>query len=173
MDLVCKMLYVRILKRKLFILLVIALAFWTAGVSFGQELGELRLEGKHIERLVLRRKDGHTEQFIRPAKTIQLPVGVYRLQQVSLDESNFSGLLMEISSVDWITISEDKPAILKVGAPLNQIIEVTRQGSILVLDYKLLGVGGEVYVDSSRRVRPRFTIYEKDKKIATSEFEFG
>ncbi|MBA7674803.1 hypothetical protein ES703_83028 [subsurface metagenome] len=35
----------------------------------GSALGELKLQGKYIERLVLRRKDGRTEKFDRPAET--------------------------------------------------------------------------------------------------------
>lgn len=38
----------------------------------GSALGELKLQGKYIERLVLWRKDGHTERFDQPADTIKL-----------------------------------------------------------------------------------------------------
>jgi hypothetical protein len=136
-------------------------------------LGELKLEGKHIEYMELRRKDGYIEKINLPAETIQLPVGEYRLQQVKLKGLYSAGMSTRISGVDMIKISEKLPAVLKVGAPLCQKIEVERSGAILELDYKLIGIGGECYTNSDTRKKPGFTIYKGDRLIDSGKFEYG
>ena len=74
---------------------------------------------------------------------------------------------------NWVEVDEDKPAVLKVGAPLKQIVKATRQGRVLALDYKLSGIGGETYVRDDRSKPPTFTVYKGDKKIASGTFEYG
>lgn len=135
-------------------------------------LGELKLQGKYINYLVLQRKDGHSEKFNRPTETIEMPVGEYRLQEVRLKDG-YTCRLLSVSGRDWVTVAEDKPAVLKVGAPLEQTVKVKRQGRILVLDYELRGLGGEIYTSSDRSKPPAFTVYKGDKEIASGEFEFG
>ena len=136
-------------------------------------VGELKLEGKHIERLVLSQKDGGTKKFDKPGETIKLPVGEYRLQEVRLQGGYSCRIMTPISDANWVTIAEDKPAVLKVGAPLKQTVEVRRQGSLLLLNYKLLGAGGEAYTSDNRSDPPGFSVYKGDKKIASGKFEYG
>jgi len=135
-------------------------------------MGELKLEGKYIERLVLRHKNGRTETFNRLEETIKLPVGEYRLQEVRL-EGGYTCRILRVSTRDWITIAEDKPAVLRVGAPLKQTVKAQRQGRILTLNYELLGAGSEKYTSGNRSKPPTFTVYKGDKKIASDKFEFG
>ena len=153
-----------------FILLVIALSVRTDNVCFSREMGEVRLEGQHIERLVLCRKDGDTEQFSRPDEIIKLPVGEYRLQDVRLKD----GFIYRSnnSKYNWVTVSRDEPAILKVGAPLKQTLKIERRGPILTLNYELAGVGGETYA-VTRSNHPQFTVFKGEKKVTSCEFEFG
>lgn len=136
-------------------------------------IGELKLEGKDIERLVLRRKDGHTERFDRPAETIKLPAGEYRLQEARLKAGYTCRIITRFSGSDWVRVAEDKPAVLKVGAPLKQTVKAQRRGRILALNYELLGVGGEMYTSANRTKPPTFTVYKGDKEIASGKFEFG
>jgi hypothetical protein len=159
-------------------LFIIILLSWGMGIclSEAQEadrqssaLGELKLEGKHIERLVLRRMDGHIERFDRPAETIKLPVGEYLL-----DASLKGRYSCRFPSGDSrVTVTKDKPVVLKFGAPLKQTVKAQRRGRILVLNYELLGVGGESYASPDRSTPPTFTIYKGDKEIASDKFEFG
>ena len=134
-------------------------------------LGELKLEGEHVERLVLRRKDGRTERFEQPADTIELPEGQYQLLESRLkgDYACFQGG----PKVAWVEVAKDKPAILKVGAPLKQTLDVKRRGKALVLDYKLLGLGCEIYTCPDRTKPPTFAIYKGDKEIASGNFQYG
>ena len=160
----------QILKHKGYFLLVISLLFWPGDACFSRELGELRLEGQYIEHLVLRERHGHTEQFNRPSEAIQLPVGEYRLQDVRLKNGfNYNHRTLKYN---WITITQEEPAVFKVGAPLKQVVKIERQGPILSLNYDLIGVGGETYA-STRSMRPRFTVFKNEIKVGSGEFEFG
>jgi hypothetical protein len=158
------------LKQKWFLLLVMAWAFWSDSACFSQKLGKLRLEGQHIERLTLQRKDGHAEQIARPEEIIELPVGDYRLQDVRLE----GGFVYNGRSLvyNWLAITEDEPAVLKVGAPLKQTVSIKRRGPVLELRYRLTGAGGETYA-VTRSKHPAFTVFKGDKKVGGGEFEFG
>ena len=127
MDKICTDLLERGMKTGLIIPFVIASIFWNFGASYclagDQALGELRLEGKHIERLVLRREDDHTERFDRPGEVVELPVGQYHLMESHMD-GGYACFQGPGSQNKWITIAENKPAVLKAGAPLKQTLEV-------------------------------------------------
>ena len=176
MNKMCKGLLGQGMKSCFFIMFVNTMVFWNAGVSccLAQEtaLGELKLEGEHVERLVLREKDGHTERFDKPGETIELPVGQYQLLESHLD-GGYTCFQGGGPQNKWITIAENAPAVLKVGAPLKQTMEVKRQGKALALDYKLLGVGGEAYARADRSNPPSFTVYKGDKEIASGQFAYG
>jgi hypothetical protein len=166
------------MKPHLIALFMIASIFWAGQISRcqaqeqKQALGELRIEGKYIEWLVLCGKNGLTKQFSEPNETIKLAIGEYRIQNVSL-KGGYTCNSLNASTNGWITIAENEPVVLKVGAPLKQILTVNRQGKNLIMDYKLLGVGGEAYINGARSSRPGFTIYKGDKEIATGRFEYG
>ncbi len=177
-----KMMFARTAKFRFVSLFITILLFLGTGVCLcdAQEapeqnsaLGELKLQGKYIERLVLRRKDGRTERFDRPAETIKLPAGEYRLQEAHLKGGYTCSIITRFSGNDWVRVAEDKPAVLKIGAPLEQTVKAKRQGKILVLDYELVGAGGEKYTGGDRSKPPTFTVYKGNKEIASGEFEFG
>ncbi|MEA3225956.1 MAG: hypothetical protein U9Q07_08390 [Planctomycetota bacterium] len=136
-------------------------------------LGKLRLDGEYIERLVLRRNDGHTEVLNDPEETVKLPAGQYLLQDVRL-KGGYTRQTIRAPHSNRITISKDKPALLKVGGPLKQTVSVRRRGSILELTYGLFGADGNTYaIASNRNKRPTFAIYKGHRKIVTGKFEFG
>ena len=56
------------------------------------------------------------------------------------------------SESDWIIISKDKPAVLKAGAPLKQIIETSRQGNYLILNYKIIDSDGNPYFKTTNQI---------------------
>jgi len=137
--------------------------------------GELKLEGEHIERLVLQEKNGSGQTFDHPGKTIRLPVGEYRLRDVYLKGgyNHRNHYATPDKTGHWVTVAEDKSAILKVGAPLKQTIKVERQGQILILNYELCGTGDETYTVEDRGKLPTFIVYKNDKEIASGKFEYG
>ena len=133
-------------------------------------MGQLKIEGSHIESLVLRSKvDWHTESFQQPFETRRLPVGEYRLQNIRLKGDYSCGTRENIT----VSIVKDKSAIFKVGAPLKHTIEVKRQGRALVLTYKLLGMAGEDYSAPTTDNQPGLSIMKGDEEIASGKFEYG
>jgi hypothetical protein len=74
-----------------------------------------------------------------------------------------------------LTVDPNAPATLKVGAPLRQVVEIRRPGTAMVLNYELIGQGGERY--SINRTQgspvPSFAVYRGDRKVASGDFEFG
>ena len=163
-------------KYRVFVLLqwIVVVIISGASVCLSQEqkksLGELKIEGSHIEKLVLKRKNGQNEIINEPNGIIKLPVGEY-----SLFESHLKGgyIRLATSINEWIEVSEDKPAVLKVGTPLEQVLELRRQGRGMVFNYKLRGLGGESYIDNKREKPPSLTIYKGDKVIFSDNFRFG
>jgi hypothetical protein len=150
-------------------------------VAFGQQAiteanqptqGELKIEGKFIKQLVLEREGGEKVTFDQPGESIKIAAGKYRLREVQL-ESGYACQEWMVPDQNWIEVGEDKPAVLKAGAPLKQILKAERQGRVLWLDYKLSGIGGEKYVNSDSNKPPTFTVYKGGKRIASGEFECG
>ena len=135
--------------------------------------GELELAGESIARLILRRGgDSQTETFRRPEQIIKLPTGKYTVQEVHLD----GGYIYYASrgpKRHWVTVTSDEPATLKIGGPLKQTVTVNREGRVLVMNYELLGIGGEQYTTGSRADPPTFAVYKGGRKIASDNFEFG
>jgi len=160
-----------------------ALCFW-ANAVFGEDAreetgqepvqGELKLEGKYIKQLVLKGEDGASIKFDQPGESIKVAVGKYRLWEVHL-EGGYScrEWMLPERKQNRIEVSKDKPAVLKVGAPLKQTVKAERQGRVLALNYKLLGMGGENYVRDDRSNPPTFTVYKGDERITSGTFEYG
>ncbi|MBP8303757.1 MAG: hypothetical protein KBE04_06500 [Phycisphaerae bacterium] len=141
----------------------------------GQEspLGDLRIEGSHIKKLVLEGGDApHTEDLTDPNANVRFPVGTYEVKRIEL-QGGYTSSAAGLGALKRIAVMEDTPDVLKVGGPLRQEIKVSRQGRMLVLDYQLLGGGGERYVDTSRRNPPRFTVFRGETAIASGQFAFG
>jgi len=139
----------------------------------GSILGELKLEGESITRLILRREgNNETETFRRPEQIIKLPTGKYTVQEVHLDGGYICSASRGLTH-RLVSVTSDEPATLKIGGPLKQTIKVNRQGRLLVMNYELLGVGGEQYTNGASGEPPTFTVYKADKEIASDKFEFG
>lgn len=155
-------------------IVTVVLCLCGAQKAHGQEpnQGELKLDGKYIKKLVLEREGGEKVKFDRPGESIKVPVGRYILREVHL-EGGYDCYIYQTRDEDWITVDANKPATLKVGAPLKQIVNAQRQGRLLTLDYELVGIGGETYTASDRSKPPRFTAYKGNRKIASGTFEYG
>ena len=63
----------------------------------------------------------------------------------------------------------------KAAAPLNHTVKIIRTGSVLKLNYELVGTDGKIYSlwkihDQSK---PTFSIYQDNVKVGDGTFEFG
>ncbi len=139
----------------------------------GSALGELKLEGESIVRLILRREgDNEREEFRRPEQIVELPTGKYSVQEVHLD----GGYICYASRGQTrrrVSVTADEPATLKIGGPLKQTVKVNRQGRLLMMNHELVGVDGEQYTSGNSGEPPTFTVYRGDEEIASDKFEFG
>ena len=63
----------------------------------------------------------------------------------------------------------------RAAAPLNHTVKITRTGSVLKLDYELVGTDGKTYSlwKIRDRSRPTFSVYRGNVKIGGGTFEFG
>jgi hypothetical protein len=137
-------------------------------------IGELQIQGEQIKLLVLRDDKGREKVLPEPGSRVTLPVGEYHLERVILQGDHSCRL--DLSPVQSrLTVDPNAPAVLRVGAPLRQVIEVRRRGSVMVLAYEMVGQGGERYsINRDRNSRsPSFAVYRGDRKVASGDFEFG
>jgi hypothetical protein len=150
------------------VLIVIVALGVSTGLSQEQQTaqGQLKIEGSSIEKLVL--VGGQSKTFNNPDEIITLPAGKYRLEAIYLKGGYQCNYINKS-----IIIPEDKQTVLKIGAPLKQTIIVKRQGRELRLNYQLAGIGGEVYSDPNRTIKPSFTVYKGDKIITSGSFQYG
>ncbi len=62
---------------------------------------------------------------------------------------------------------------LEIGAPLTSTVTWQRRGSVLKLDYALIGADGWKYSSQDRSDPPRFTVYQGDREIGSGSFKYG
>lgn len=164
-------------KFKLVNLLIVITLLWTTAEcpchAQDSTMGEIKLEGESINRLILRREDNNErEEFRRPRQIIKLPIGKYRVEEIHL-EGGYIYYGYREPNRHPVSVTPDEPATLKIGAPLKQILKINRRGRNLVMNYELLGVGGEKYTSGNSGEPLIFTVYRGDKEIASDKFEFG
>lgn len=142
------------------------------GESTEEALGEIKIEGKYIQRLVLQDSKGQRKEFIKPEESIRLPEGEYSVQEIQL-EGGFKCRGFPYIEGCKVTVKNNTPVVLKVGGPIKQNVRIQKKGSALVLNYELLGVGGEKYINDAERKPATFVIYKGDKQIQSGTFQYG
>ena len=139
-------------------------------------LGELKITGKYIRRLVLP-GDAYLVLLDRPAATVNIPTGSYQPPKVLLEQSGVEASFNpgQEQSGRRISVDARTPAVLAVGGPLTNSVTVSRHGRDLRLDYQLLGAGGAAYqlVNRDYSRPPEFAVFKGGNKIASGAFEFG
>jgi len=139
-------------------------------------LGELKITGKFIQRLVLP-GGPYLVVLDQPAASMQVPVGSYNQPDILLAQNGTTAYCNSSLRQTGQRVSVDgkTPLVLNVGGPLTNSVIASRHGQDLRLDYRLVGAGGETYqlANRDRSRPPAFAIYQGDKKIASGKFEFG
>jgi hypothetical protein len=155
-------------------LLAMRFLSWLAGPASAQDpsspRGELRIEGQYIHKVNL--EGEQSQELTDPCGVERVPVGAYVVQSVELKGGFVSAGQMS-GRLGKIVVTEDTPTVLKAGGPLRQEITASRQGRLLILNYRLVGVGGENYRNSLPGRAPRFTVLRGDKAIGSGHFEYG
>jgi hypothetical protein len=139
-------------------------------------LGDLEITGQFIGRLVL--KGGpYLVMLDEPAGMVKVPTGSYSQVDVRLEKDGALAYLDSGSArpVRQISVNDKTPAVLNVGGPLTNSVTANRHGQDLLMNYQLVGAGGEVYQmpTQDRTKPPKFAVYSGEKKIASGEFEYG
>ena len=129
-------------------------------------MGELRLEGGGIRRLIL---EGDIRVILdNPGPITRVPVGLYATQNVILDS------MVAAERKTPVRIEEDASAAMKAGAPLRSTVKASRILQTLQLDYSLVGAGDENYTPlNSRGKEPRFDIARNGKSVCSGAFRYG
>lgn len=139
-------------------------------------LGELKITGKCIQRLVLP-GGPYLVVLDQPAASVQVPTGSYNQPEILLEQNGAEAFCNPGRSLfeKRLFVGDKIPAVLNVGGPLTNSVTASRHGQDLRLDYRLVGVGGETYqlANQDRSRAPEFAIYKGGKKIASGKFEFG
>ena len=161
-------------------------------------LGELRITGSFIQRLVLT-GEKYVVVLADPPASVKVPPGRYQPYRVWLQQGqtrayfNFglpqtgkANVLEEVTGAKLpvlslpppeqaVAVEDQRPAVLAVGGPLTNGVSATRQGRELILSHRLIGAsGGEYRVwQGTNRVAPQFTVFKSGKRIGSGQFEYG
>jgi len=136
-------------------------------------MGQLDIKAEGCSHLRLR-DDRQIVLLSRPAGTIALPVGNYRVDNCILHSGSNERMAPKFVSCDrTVSVSPGQTTILAVGAPLSNGVEVSHEGNLLRLRHQLTGAAGERYECLDRRHSPSFAIYKGPLKIAGGTFPFG
>jgi hypothetical protein len=139
------------------------------------KLGELKITGQFVQRVALERGP-YLVVLDSPGVTTKLPVGRYEVVKVALKKGDTEAYPanQRYGPAARITISEQKPAVLRVGGPLTNSVVVSKRGRYLALNYRLVGVDGAYELANLDRSHPpEFAAYLGDKKIGSGKFQYG
>jgi hypothetical protein len=161
-------------------------------------LGELRITGNFIQRLVLT-GGPYVVVLAQPPASVKVPPGRYQPYRVWLNQgkaeaylnygvpqSGKANVVEEISGSQMpvlgppppeqaVVVDEGRTAVLAVGGPLTNCVTSTHRGQNLLLDYRLIGAGGGDYwlAAGGDRKAPEFTVNRLGKRIGSGQFEYG
>jgi hypothetical protein len=135
------------------------------------KVGELRIAGALLERVVLIGEPEVTAVLDAPGPVVKLPVGHYLVSKVWLRKGATQALATPHRS---FTVSEQGAPTVAIGGALTNSVTATRRGKSLLLSYQLVGAGGDTYRLTGReRAAPRVAFYRAGKKLAAGEFVYG
>ncbi len=135
-------------------------------------LGELKVTGADLHRLILTTKPEMTVLLDHPLGTTKLPVGSYSLDEIWLRKGK-----VEVSRLNAgrIVVDAEHPANLVAGGPLTNSVEARSQGDSLLLNYRLLGADGGAYQFSRPDYKhpPECAVFQGTNRLATGKFQYG
>ena len=147
------------------------------------DLGELKLSGQYLKRLVLagaQSKVPWTVVLDEPEPVVRIPLGTYRFCQARLahgqveaayDPPRYDGF----SESPIVVVTGANPSTFEIGGPLTNAVSVQRNGRNLRFSYELTGAGGKAYqlTQTGRDKPPQYSVVKDGKQIASGNFQFG
>jgi hypothetical protein len=161
-------------------------------------LGELQINGRLIERLVLT-GGPYVVVLDRPPASVKVPPGRYQPYRVRLKQDGaeaffnygepqtgkanvmeaITGAKMPVVSPpppeQAVAVEVQRPAVLTVGGPLTNCVSATHRGRNLMLSYRLIGAdGGSYWLERFDKCKaPQFIVSTRGKPVGSGDFEFG
>jgi len=150
--------------------------------------GQLNIQGQGVERITLERREARhgLDPYVTvvpdpSGAAVSVPAGEYWLQEVVL-QGGYSCLLPRRivdgrtgieQEGEWLTISPEKPCLLKVGGPLKPTVAAHRQGQNVRIWWGLLDASRRGYSCRNPQTPPRFAVYCDDEVVGSGSFEYG
>ena len=135
-------------------------------------LGELKVTGADLHRLILTAKPDMTVLLDKPTGAVKLPMGKYSLDEIWLRKGETELIRLNGGS---LVVQEQRPATLVAGGPLTNSVEGRPQGDALLLEYQILGADGGAYQfpRPDRQHPPEFAVFQGTNKLAAGKFQYG
>jgi hypothetical protein len=135
-------------------------------------LGEVKVTGANLHRLILTGSRGMTLLLDQPQGTLAAPVGTYSLDEVWLRQGDVEVIG---SRAGKITVEAQRPLTLVAGGPLTNSVSAGSEQNSLRINYRLLGAGGLTYqlARPDYKHPPEFAIFQGTNRLAAGKFEFG
>jgi hypothetical protein len=141
----------------------------------------LILQGKHIDKLVLRDKQGKIVELVHPAARVTLPAGEYQIEWIEVEGGYQGGWSIPPFSLEspssWpppsdrlLVLRPDKPCDPKIGMPLTPMIAANRVGRLIKVSYNPFLRDGDrrgsyFCTLQGSHPPPTFTVYQGDRNI--------
>ncbi len=143
-------------------------------------LGELRLTGKFIQRLILTGTPNLpaagplTVVLDRPEPTVKIPLGSFSRCQIQL-EAGGAQACRSAQLAPAIIVGSSNTTVLTAGGPLTNTVHVAPEGGFLSLNYQLVGAEGAPYQlrRQDRSQPPGWAVYREGEAINSGRFQFG
>jgi hypothetical protein len=137
---------------------------------------ELKIEGKHVEKLTLADEQGKLIEIYQPAPSVFLPPGRFQIKEMQVQWAD-DGLVYTDTDVNNLTLNPSGVCKLIVGTPQTPKLTLTRRGSVLTFDYNLRAAN-PIYLNATNYAPgispPQIAIYNKGgQKIASGAFGYG
>lgn len=137
--------------------------------------GEVELVGEKIGLAVFDAPEAFDTVVGRPAGRFRVPANQKLSMRLVLDSRTTSA---PGGFWGWKELEPLKPGEfrrIRAGAPLHSEVKVSQHGQNALLDYALLGQGGEYYLPYGKAwiSKPQYTIRRGEKLLTRGEFEFG
>ncbi len=135
-------------------------------------LGELKVTGANLHRLILTGSRGMTLLVDQPQGTHKLPVGTYSLDEVWLRAGDVEVVSTEAGKVHVV---ERRPAALVAGGPLTNSAGLGSEEGALRINYKLVGANGGAYrfPRPDYKHPPEFAVFQGTNRLGGDKFRFG
>jgi hypothetical protein len=135
-------------------------------------LGDLKVSGEFLHRLILKSDRGLTVVLDQPAGLVRIPVASYAIEEVWLRKGETEAARFKAGRV---RVERDHPSALLAGGPLTNSVKSRPADMTLAINYELLGADGGVYrlPRPDETNPPQLAIYQGTNRLAADKFRYG